>query len=138
MLTSLKVKDFMTTKLETCSPKTNIFTAINALTTKSISGMTVINQEGGLLGHISEYDCLKVALQSGYYDEGSGIVEDFMTRNLDTVEADASILDVAELFINKSRKRFPVLEFDKLIGQISRSDILRAIQKNPEVNWPDN
>lgn len=56
-----------------------------------------------------------------------GNVGDFMTTNVDTVTANTDIIAVAEQFIHRGRRRIPVVEDGKLIGQVSRKDILRAV-----------
>jgi CBS domain-containing protein len=78
---------------------------------------------------LSEQDCLKVALQSSYYEDVvGGSVSEYMTTPVKTVGETASVVDLADKFIKSSFKRYPVLDEDgNLVGQISRSDVLRAM-----------
>ena len=77
---------------------------------------------------LSEKDCLRVALNAGYNQEAAGRVADYMSTNVITVDADASIIDVAKMFLESPYKRYPVVDEDnRLVGQISRSDVLKAI-----------
>ena len=129
MLKSVLIKDYMATNLSTFTPETPISEAIQFLNTHKISGAPVINHLGCLVGMLSEKDCLKVALQSTYYEDWvGGVVSEYMTAMVETVDDSASVVDLAEKFLKSTYKRFPVLNEDGvLVGQISRSDVLRAL-----------
>ncbi len=129
MLKSVLIKDYMATNLSTFTPETPISEAIQFLNTHKISGAPVIDGQGCLVGMLSEKDCLKVALQSSYYEDWvGGAVSEYMTSDVETVEDSASVVDLAEKFLDSTYKRFPVLNEDgSLVGQISRSDVLRAL-----------
>ena len=133
MLKSVLVKDYMATNLITFTAEMPISEAIIFLNTHKISGAPVFDESGALKGILSEKDCLKVALQSSYYEDWMpGAVAEYMTADVETVLERASVVDLADMFIKKSLKRYPVLnEKGALVGQISRSDVLRAL----EVLW---
>ena len=127
MLKSVKVEDYMTTQLVTFKPETELFMAINIFSESNISGAPVVNDRNEMIGMLSEVDCLKAILQHTYHEEEKGgCVGDFMTSDVDTVSSDADIIELAERFISGNRRRFPVLREGKLVGQISRKDVLRA------------
>ena len=129
MLKSVLIKDFMATNLFKFTPEMEISEAIKFLNSHKISGAPVVDDRGNLVGILSEKDCLKVALQSTYYEDWvGGSVSEYMTANVETVSDTASIVDLADKFLKSSYKRFPVLNEDgDLVGQISRSDVLRAL-----------
>ncbi|MGY8870446.1 MAG: CBS domain-containing protein [Pseudomonadales bacterium] len=130
MLKSVKVQDYMATGLVTFHPETDLFEAINSLLRYKISGAPVTNGQGELIGLISEVDCLKAILTLTYHEEEvGGSVADCMTKNVETINYDANIIEVAKIFIDKGRRRLPVTRDGKLVGQISRSDILRAVEE---------
>jgi CBS domain-containing protein len=130
MLKSVKVQDYMATGLVTFHPETDLFEAINSLLRYKISGAPVTNGQGELVGLISEVDCLKAILTLTYHEEEvGGSVADCMTKNVETINYDANIIEVANIFIDKGRRRLPVTRDGKLVGQISRSDILRAVEE---------
>jgi CBS domain-containing protein len=131
MFKSVLIKDYMATNLTTFTPELEISQAIKYLNTHKISGAPVVDERGTLVGMLSEKDCLQVALQSTYYEDWvGGVVSEYMTEELETVPDTASIVDVAEKFLKSSFKRYPVLDEDgELVGQISRSDVLRALDK---------
>ena len=92
-----------------------------------IAGAPVVNDQGDLIGMLSELGCLKIALNAGYYGDWGGPVADYMTPNVETVDAQMSIIDLAQKFLDSGFRRFPVLRNNRLVGQISRRDVLRAL-----------
>lgn len=58
----------------------------------------------------------------------AGIVSDFMLREVVSVPPDMGIFDLAEIFVREIGRRFMVVENDKLVGQITRRDLLRGIK----------
>jgi CBS domain-containing protein len=128
MLKSVKVADYMTRQLITFYADTPLFVAIKTFSEHQVSGAPVVDKAGRLVGVMSEVDCLRGILNKTYHkDEIGGTVGEFMTTKIDTVTATTDIIAAAEQFIHRGRRRIPVVEGDKLIGQVSRKDILRAV-----------
>jgi CBS domain-containing protein len=71
---------------------------------------------------------MKVALNAGYHGDWGGPVSDFMTDGVQTIDAEMSIIDLAQIFIESTYRRYPVVDNNRLIGQISRRDVLRALE----------
>lgn len=129
MLKKITVKDYMAANLVTFVPDMDIHDAINELVCNKISGATVVDKHGNLVGILSERDCMKVALNAAYHGEMGGKVEEFMSRDVQSVQADMSIVELAKLFYTNRLRRYVVLdEENRLVGQISRRDVLRALQ----------
>lgn len=122
------VQDFMSASLVTFTPEMDVMEAIRLLVEREIAGGPVVDQRGNLVGMLSERDCLKVALGAGYHDEWGGRVAEYMNPNVETVDAETSVLEVARKFIEGRYRRYPVLKDHRLVGQISRRDVLRALQ----------
>jgi CBS domain-containing protein len=124
----------MATYLVTFKTDTDVLEAVNSLLQYRISGAPVVDEQNHMLGIISEKDCLKAVLSAAYHDDLGATVGELMTKNVETVDADISILDVAELFLKTNIRRYPVLHEGRLVGQISRRDILRAFVRfvNPK------
>ncbi len=101
---------------------------MHVLVTHRIAGAPVVDDEGNLLGMLSEFDCMKVALDAGYHGTWGGPVRDYMSKGVQTVDADMSIVDLAQVFIDAKFRRFPVMHGTRLVGQISRRDVLRALE----------
>ena len=128
MLKSVKVADYMTRQLITFYADTPLFDAIKTFSENQVSGAPVVDKGGLLVGILSEVDCLRGILDKTYHEEEvGGTVGEFMTTKIDTVNGNTDIIAVAEQFIHKGRRRIPVVEDGKLIGQVSRKDILRAV-----------
>ena len=123
---SVKVKDYMTTRLVTFTEKTNVLEAMKVLLESKISGAPVVDENGQMVGILSEVDLMQVVVQDSYYDESQGIVADYMRTEVDTIGDDLDICTLAEKFLKEHRRRYPVVKDGKLVGQISRRDVLRA------------
>ncbi len=123
---SVKVADYMSRKLVTFRPETSVLEAMGALLDHKISGAPVVDAEGNLVGILSEVDVMAIVIQDSYYNESAGIVADYMQSRVDTVEPECDIYTLAERFHQEHRRRYPVVKNGKLVGQISRRDVLRA------------
>ena len=125
------VREHMATTLHTLTPKMDIREAIPLLLDNAISGAPVVDaQTGALVGVLSELDCLKLMTTSSDIPEGH--VEDYMSRDVETISPDMDVYWAAGKFLGSRFRRFPVVEDGKLIGQLSRRDVLRVIQINLE------
>ena len=128
MLNSIKVSDYKAVSPTTFKPDMEMREAINHLVDKRISGAPVVDDHGNLVGVLSEQDCMKVALSAGYHGDYGGLVKDYMNTSVTTIDAETSILKLAQLFIDAPYRRYPVLQNNRLVGQVSRRDVLRALK----------
>lgn len=127
---SVKVADYMSTRLLTFKPATNVIDAMQILISRGFSGAPVVDDAGKLVGMLSESDLMQVVIQDSYYGETVGIVADFMHSPVDTVDPSTDIYALAARFLRERRRRFPVVANDgTLVGQISRRDVLRAAMR---------
>lgn len=128
MLKSVIVKDYMSANLITLTPDMGVLRAISLLIEKRISGAPVVDKLGNLIGILSEKDCMKIALTASYHEESAGKVADYMQPIVKTVDVNSSIVEVATLFLQEDYRRYPVLKDNRLVGQISRRDVLKALE----------
>ncbi|NCF72056.1 MAG: CBS domain-containing protein [Gammaproteobacteria bacterium] len=128
MSKSVLVKDYMARTLVTFKADTDVLDAVHVLVKNRIAGAPVVDDSGTLIGMLSELDCMKVALHAGYHGDWGGPVSDYMSDGVQTVDAEMSIVDLAQLFLDTTYRRFPVVDKNRLIGQISRRDVLRALE----------
>ena len=119
----------MAKTLTTFRPDTDVLDAVHELVTHRIAGAPVVDSDGNLIGVLSELDCMQVALNAGYHGNWGGPVSEFMSDDVQTVDAEMNIIDLAQVFVNSKFRRFPVMDGNRLIGQISRRDVLRALQE---------
>lgn len=135
--TSLKVKDYMTTQLITFKPNQSVQEVVESLIKNKISGGPVVNDKHELVGIISEGDCLKQLSESRYYNMPlqHDNVEKRMVTNVETIDGNMDVFDAANKFLQSKRRRFPIVENGKLVGQISQKDILKAALQLKGENW---
>jgi predicted transcriptional regulator len=129
MLSSITVKDYMAGNVVTFKPDTNILDAVRVLVDRRISGAPVIDKRGNIVGMLSEKDCMEVMLRAAYFEEAGGKVADYMSHGARTVNMEDSLVDVAKMFVKDAFRRYPVVRDNVLVGQISRGDVLRALEK---------
>jgi len=119
----------MTTKLITFTPDMEVMNAVHQLVKHGFSGAPVLDADGKLVGMLSQRDCLQVALIAAQDTCVAGPVRQFMSTHIVTVDPDTNLTQLASMFTTAPFRRYPVIENDRLVGQISRSDVLRAISK---------
>ena len=125
--TTPTVADCMARRLITFTPEMDIMTAMQALLKKHISGAPVVDADGHLVGVLSKKDCLRVVFTASYHKEWGGSVGDYMTREVETMDADTDLVSAAKKFVEVSYRRYPVMSGGRLVGQVSRYDILQAL-----------
>ena len=126
------VEDYMTRDLITFTKDTDINVVIKSLLDNRISGAPVLNDRGQVVGLIDDKDCLNVLFGNAYnrLPVSTDTVSNYMSNVMKSISIDQDIMDVASVFISSPFKRLLVMDDDnKLVGQISRRDILRAIKE---------
>ena len=119
-------KDIMTKEIITLKETATAKDAIHLILDKRISGIPVVNNDMTLVGIITEKDLL----QCCFYDSGDEIkVTDIMTTDVFTMNEDTDLFEINDFFMNHNYKRLPIVKDNKLVGIISRKDMLRYILK---------
>ncbi|TRW49830.1 CBS domain-containing protein [Aliidiomarina halalkaliphila] len=125
---SMKVHDYMNRHPVKFTREMPVETAVAMLIAASQSGGPVVDDDKQVIGFLSEQDCLAMMLEGTYHKEQSATVADCMSNEVVTVNSDMAILDLAQELGNKRPKVYPVVDYAKqLVGVISRTDVLRAI-----------
>ena len=127
ILRTIVVRDYMTRGLVTLTPQTEILRALHTLIEKDIAGAPVVDESGTVIGMLTERDCMQVALNATYHSEYGGVVADFMAKPAVSISPDEGLVDVVKRFIDTSYHRYPVVENGRLVGLISRRDVMRAL-----------
>jgi CBS domain-containing protein len=128
MVTELPiVRDYMDKKVPTVRPEAEILEAIEYLLKKRVTGAPVVDDAGNVIGMLTEKDCLRLIATGAEGNVPRGRVSEFMTTEVTTISPDMDIYYVAGLFLNYAFRRFPVVEDGRLVGAITRFDILRAM-----------
>ncbi|MAY83883.1 MAG: inosine-5-monophosphate dehydrogenase [Flavobacteriales bacterium] len=138
-LQNIQIREHMTplSKLITFKADQKVQDVMSTLINKKISGGPVVDEDGKLVGLISEGDCLKEVVRGKYYNtpKDSGSVADHMAINVITIDPEKDIFEVARMFLELKFRRFPVIENGKLIGQVSQSNIMQAVLGLKEEDW---
>jgi CBS domain-containing protein len=121
----LETKDIMTTKVIYITQDTPVVDAIRLMVKNNITGVPVVEDNMTLIGVLSEQDVLR--LLHTYEEEKDRTVYDFMTHPAVHFEQDEPLLDVCFCLRDNSTRRVPVTSNNKVVGVISRSDILKYI-----------
>lgn len=134
---SLTVSDYMSRNLITFSPDQTIESVMQSLIRNRISGGPVVNRKNELVGIISEGDCIKQISESRYYNMPlqDQTIEKHMISEVETIDGNMNIFDAAKKFLESKRRRFPIVEKGKLVGQISQKDILKAAMTMKGQTW---
>jgi CBS domain-containing protein len=132
------ITKYMATDLITFSPDTDVIEAIRTFLKHNISGAPVLNEKKEVVGLIDDKDCLRLLIDSVYHNEpiANIKVRSYMTSVMKIIDVSANVVDAAKIFLETKYKRLLVINEDgKLIGQISRQDILQAIDSIYVPKW---
>jgi len=119
------VKNVMTNCPAVIHPETTIDDAIEMLLTHRVSGLPVVDGQGLLVGVISEIDIIDLVYNA---DLSRSLVGDVMCRELQFLDAEASLDEAANLFCEKNMRRIPIVRDRKLVGVLSRRDLIRFVR----------
>ncbi len=133
-----EVSKYMATDEVTLQPGLTINEAIDVLLNFKVTGVPVLDDERKIVGMLTEKDCLRLIIDSAYnnlpYEDKR--VSDYMSPVVKTISVDSDILDVANEFLTTNFRKFPVVnEHGRLMGQVSRRDILKAIRDIKNTTW---
>ncbi len=125
-----KIKDIMATELVLLRPELEIIHAMKILLENRVSGAPVVDAEGLIVGVLSKKDCLRAALNASYHQEWGDPVSRYMSKNIETLDPELDLVEATVKFLASDFRRFPVVKDNRLIGQISRADLLKALIDN--------
>jgi CBS domain-containing protein len=123
------VSDFMDKSFATVQPDTPMQKAMKLLVRKKLTGVLVVDANRNLLGVLSETDCLKILLRHGFDPVPDDVVGSYMHPVSRTVESNLDIIRAAQIFLESPSRRLAVVDDDKLVGQITRRDIVKKMDK---------
>ena len=130
MLRSVELKDYMLANPIRVRADTPLFDAVHLILVNKISGLCVVDDNDKLVGILSELDCLEAIIGATYNETGVGPVSDYMTGDaLITSNPHEDILAVAMEMVKSKRRRQPIVENGKLVGQITVRQLLRAVKE---------
>ncbi len=119
-----ETKTIMTTDVIVVKRDTPLSVVVEILVDNNITGLPVVNDDWTLAGIISEKDVLSLVYAS---EDDSAKVEDFMTKDVVSFEQNEDLIAICECLVNNNFRRVPILADGKLVGVISRRDIIKYI-----------
>jgi CBS domain-containing protein len=114
----------------TIAPEAEVMSVARLLVEENISGVIVTDSDNRVVGILTERDFIAVALDAGYFDERGGRVAEFMSTGVECVGPEDNLIDVAARFVKSPYRRYPVVEDGRLVGVITRRDVLRALRSD--------
>lgn len=124
------VRDFMDKNFVKLHEDMDLYKAIDILLDKGITSAVVVDDRGQICGILSEKDCMTLLIKGEYHTLPSGKVSEFMTAHVVTIPDNTDIFTVADMFLKHFFRRLVVAdEENRMIGQITRRDLLRVIKK---------
>jgi CBS domain-containing protein len=143
----MNASDIMTTEVVTVTEQTPVREVVKILLARRISGAPVVDADGRVIGLVSEGDLLRRAelgtqkkrgswltfftgtatLADDYVRSHGEVAGDIMTKHVIAVAPTATLADIADLMEERRVKRLPVIDGEKLVGIVSRSNLLRAL-----------
>lgn len=124
---SVELRNYMLTRPVTINATATMGEAIKLIIDNKISGLCVVDDSGRLAGILSELDCLKAMLSATYDKSSIGLVSDYMAAdNLVVANPREDIVDVAQDMLLKKKRRRPVVEDGRLVGQVTCRQLLKA------------
>ncbi|MCH9698271.1 MAG: CBS domain-containing protein [Gammaproteobacteria bacterium] len=128
MLQNVSVKDYMSPNVTVLTPSTPVIEALMTLVNNRITSAPVMDNQGKVVGIFSEIEGMKVAIKVSYnQDMGGGVVSDFMSKEVYTLESNTGIVELAGKLSESGVRSFLVMDGVDLVGIISRHDVMRAI-----------
>ena len=125
-----RLREIMARDLILFRPDMDVLHAMEMLLKHRISGACVVDQSGALVGVLSKKDYLRAALHAAYHQDMGSAVAGYMSTAVETLDPGLDLVAVAERFLSSNYRRFPVLEDGRLIGQVSRADVLKALTES--------
>ena len=137
MMPNTCARDMMVSNLITLSPDMDALEALDVLLRHRISGAPVVDSERRFLGIFSEKSCIRFVVDAAYEQMPSNNLMAFVDTNPPTILERTDLLTIAQTFLDAACRRLPVLsEEGKLIGQISRRDVMREVRDHLHRNEP--
>lgn len=127
---NLMAKDVMVESVVTIKKSALAKDMVAHILSGSFSGLPVVDESNKLVGVVTEFDILGAILQGK--DLETTRVFEIMTKDVHTAGRDTPVMEIARIMKDKNLIRFPIMEGEKLVGIVSRCDILRGLMK-PEL-----
>ncbi len=124
-----KVREIMQETVHSVHPDMCVFEAVDFVVAKKLAGVPVIDENDTLIGFLTEKDCLRLQFVAHQYNMTGRSVRDIMSGINQGLHPDTDVLSAASAFLACNFATLPVVDGDRLIGSLSRQDMLSAVQR---------
>lgn len=121
------VREIMSRDCYRVRGNTSVTTLVKGLALHRLPGAPVVDDRDHLIGFISEQDVLGKVLESAYLNDEPPLVKELMRHEVLSVPATKSITDLAQEMLGAKPKVYPVVEQGRLVGIVTRRDVLSAV-----------
>jgi len=121
----LPIKQFMTKDVISIKETLPIYEALIVLTKNKVSGLPVVDDEMKVIGVLSEKDVLRLLIDKNLTEKR--VVGDYMSREVISFTEEGDAMDICKFFIKSHIRRVPIVKDEKLVGIVSRRDIVNLI-----------
>jgi len=126
------VRTYMDADTHALAAGEDILVAVRRLIDEGVTDAPVVDDDGNVVGMLSEYDCLRLLAEGRGGDPPRGPAREFMSTTFTAVPPTMNVYFVAGMFLTEpTQRRFVVMDGSRLVGVITRKDILRAVRAGP-------
>ncbi len=131
-----KASDIMDKRFLSLNTSMKLSECAQLLIKTELSGAPVVNDQGRLVGVLSQKDCLKFILDMKYHNSVDADVSNYMSKTVMSIHEDEKILYMTELFIKNNFQLYPVIDEDNiLLGVVTRTSLFKEIANISQTNW---
>lgn len=130
MFSQKQVRDLMDSSIVPLRADMALGDAVERILASHHHGLPVVGEDHKIVGFLSEHDCLHFLISSSYYQDTRTLVSDIMRSEVLTVAPGDSVLNLAESMEHSKPKIYPVCEEGKLVGVITRSDVMKSLNES--------
>jgi CBS domain-containing protein len=138
---AMRAKDVMSSEVMSLSADATVYEAAEILVNAGVSAMTVLDDSGFVVGLVSEADLIGQTLFEDEAGQAAAVAQarsrkvvEIMTKNVVTIDENASLREVAQLLLKHHIKRVPILRDKAVVGMVSRIDLLKGLLSRPSAN----
>ena len=137
MMPNTCARDMMVSNLTTLSPDMDVLDALDVLLRHRISGAPVVDSENRFLGTFSEKSCIRFVVDAAYEQMPSNNLMAFVDTSPPVISPSTDFLTIGQTFLDAACRRLPVIDSrGRLLGQISRRDVMREVRDNLKKQEP--
>ncbi len=132
------VSEIMRRSIPLLTADLSIIEALDKLLSSGLSGLPVVDTQRKIIGFLSEQDCIPTLVKASYHCDNRVTVNDLMYKEPLTVSPDTGVFELARMMGGAKPKLYPVIEDDKVIGIVTRHQVMQVLNEqlqNCSINY---